>query len=281
MSLKMVLLDADGTLWRGAAAIDGAPEFIRRVKAAGLRCGLVSNNSGPNRNSYVEKCRKLDLDFAVREIFSVNHLSGHWIARNYPDKRVLVLGSQMLFRNLRHHVEVTDATDWLEEHGAGQPQHTPDDLQVLKEAAFDVVFIGIDVNVSYLKLALASIACQRGAKLIAANPDYSFPFEDGWVLPGNGSVVQLVASVAGVEPEFLGKPSLHLVEQIEEETGIGRSEMLMIGDRVETDIEFARRAGMPSYLVMTGVSSDAAVVDGMPDVKVATNLSEIAADLGI
>jgi len=279
MPAKLILLDADGTLWRGGAALDGAPEFVHRVKAAGLSCVLVSNNAGPDRNSYAEKCRKLGLDFTESEIFSVNHLAGPWVARNYPGKRVLVLGSDMLVATMRQHVDVANATEWLEQHGAGARRHTPDDLLLLKEAAFDIVLIGIDVNASYLKLALASVLCQRGAKLVGANPDYSFPFEGGYVLPGNGSIVRLVASVAGVEPEFLGKPSLHLLEQIEEETGIDRGDMLMIGDRVETDIEFARRAGMPSYLVMTGVCRDAKEVDGMTGVKVAADLAAVAEEL--
>ena len=62
---------------------------------------------------------------------------------------------------------------------------------------------------------------------------------------------------------------------------MARGEMLMIGDRVETDIEFARRAGMPSYLVMTGVCRDAAEADGMPGVKVAADLGQVAQELGL
>jgi 4-nitrophenyl phosphatase len=279
MPPRLILLDADGTLWRGASAIDGAPEFVRRVKAAGIGCVLVSNNAGPDRNSYVEKCRKLNLDFSEHEIFSVNHLAGPWIAKNYPGKRVLVIGSDMLVSTMRNHAEITKAGEWLEQHGVGHRLHTPDDLKVLNEAEFDVVLIGIDVNASYLKLALASVLVQRGAQLVGANPDYSFPFEGGHVLPGNGSIVSLVASVAGVEPEYLGKPSLHLLSQIEEETGVGRGEMLMIGDRIEIDIEFARRAGMASYLVMTGVCTDASPVADMADINVAASLTQVAQEL--
>lgn len=281
MRPKLILLDADGTLWRGGAAIEGAPEFVRRVKAAGIGRVLVSNNAGPDRNSYAEKCRRLDLDFSEEEIFSVNHLAGPWIARHYPGRRVLVIGSDMLVGTMRLHAEVTKAGEWLDEMGVGQRMHTPDDLAVLREAEFDVVLIGIDVNASYLKLALASVLVQRGAQLIGANPDYSFPFEGGYVLPGNGSIVKLVASVAGVEPEFLGKPSLHLLDQIEEETGVDRNEMLMIGDRIETDIEFAQRAGIPSYLVMTGVCSDPTPAQGLANVTVAADLAEVARDLGM
>ncbi len=260
-------------------AIPQGPPFIRRARRAGMRCALISNNAGPDRESYAEKCKKLGLELSPQDIFSVNALAGPYIAKHYADKEVLVIGSDMLVASMRKHAQVISADAWLTGFGMlGQPA-SPDDLHHLVRASFDAVVIGIDVNVNYMKLALATVAVQKGAKLIGANPDYSFPFEDGVVLPGNGSMVDLVAKISGAKPEYLGKPSLHMLEQIEEETGIKRDEMLIVGDRVETDIEFATRAGMPAYLVMTGVERDPEAVNGMENVKVITDLSELEKEL--
>ncbi len=281
MPLKAILLDADGVLWRGRSVIEPAPEFIRRARAAGLSCLVVSNNAGPNREAYSDKCARLGLDLGPHDIFSVNHLAGPYVAAHHPRAHAFVIGSEMLVRSMREHTEVTGADEWLAARGAGGRAATPDDLQLLADIDFDLVMIGIDVNVNYIKLALACVLIQRGAILLAANPDYSFPFAGGVILPGNGSIVSLVAEVSGVEPHYLGKPSLHLLEQIERETGIARAEMVMIGDRPETDYDFARAAGIFTYMVETGVTPKAELPEDSDDVMVLPTLSEVAEQLGI
>jgi 4-nitrophenyl phosphatase len=282
MPLKAILLDADGVLWRGGDVIEPAPEFIRRAKAAGLRCLVVSNNAGPNREAYSDKCARLGLELSPEDIFSVNHLAGPYVAAHHPRARAFVIGSEMLVRSMREHSQqVTGADEWLAEHGAGGRASTPDDLQLLSQIDFDLVMVGIDVNVNYIKLALACVLAQRGALLLAANPDYSFPFAGGVILPGNGSIVSLIAEISGVEPLYLGKPSLHLLEQIERETGLSRAEMVMIGDRPETDYDFARAAGIFCYMVETGVTPKDELPDTGDDVMVLPTLDEVAEQLGI
>jgi 4-nitrophenyl phosphatase len=99
-------------------------------------------------------------------------------------------------------------------------------------------------------------------------------------LPGNGSFVALVELVSGVRAERLGKPELFLIEQIERECGIARSEMVMVGDRVETDIELARRAGIPGYLVLTGVVTRETAPAETQSTHVVDTLSDVATALG-
>ena len=282
MSLKAILLDADGTLWRGGEAIPGAPEFISRCRRNGVRCILASNNAAPNREAYTAKCRRIGLDFGPEDIFSVNHLAGPFLARHYQGRRILVIGSEMLLGSILKHTPAVHADAWLEEHGAGQRLYTPDDLKLVNSADFDVVIIGIDANASYIKLALACVAVQRGAVLIGANPDYSFPFTGDVMLPGNGSIVSLVSGVCGVEPTtYLGKPTTHLLEQVEEETGIRRHEMVMAGDRIETDIQMAADAGMPGHLILSGVSTREDAARSGLAMEISETLAEMADKLGI
>jgi len=277
---RLILLDADGVLWRGGQAIEHAPQFIRRARAAGIRCLLISNNAGPNRQAYLERCQRLSLDFDPEDIYSVNYLAGPYVARHYPEAKVLVLGSAMLVAEMRKSLPVTSADEWVAAHQLDGRPTDPHDLRTVLNPGFDVVFIGIDANVTYLKLCLACAAVQDGAHLLGANPDYSFPVENHVVLPGNGSIVELVAGVSGVEPAYLGKPALHLLEQIELETGVKRHEMLMVGDRIETDIKMANDAGVPAYLVLTGVVSPADVPKAL-DAKVIDTLDDLARELGI
>jgi HAD superfamily hydrolase (TIGR01450 family) len=287
MQPRLILLDADGTVWRGNTAIPGAARFIRRAKAAGLRCLLVSNNAGPDRARHAARCAELGLDFAAGDIYSVNHLAGPYVARHYQGASTLVLGSDELVASMRRHTPVTGAEEWLVARGMpplaeGRGRAVAAaDLDLTRAARFDLVLVGIDLNVNYLKLALACAVIQRGARLLGANQDPTFPIEDGLLLPGNGSVVRLIAAVTGAQPEYLGKPELHLIELIEEETGVPRTEMLMIGDRIETDIVMAQRAGMQSILVLTGVSTAEQLPEGFTGVTVLPGLDEAADALGL
>ncbi len=278
---KLILLDADGVVWRGNQSIPGAAEFITRARQAGCRPLLVSNNAGPDRIAYVGRCEKLGLPLAAEDIFSVNHLCGPYLRKHHPGARTLVIGSDKLLSEMRKSVEASAAAEWLAEHGLAAGTATVHDLQAIAAACFDTVVMGIDAGINYLKLGLACAAVQHGAMLIGANPDYSFPVEGGIELPGNGSFVELVAGVCHVTPHYLGKPALHLLELIEDETGIDRREMVMVGDRVETDIQFAANAGIPAYLVLTGVTQPGNIPANLySGARVAADLTAIAADLG-
>jgi 4-nitrophenyl phosphatase len=279
---KLILLDADGVVWRGNQAIPGAAEFIDRARRAGCRPLLVSNNAGPDRIAYEGRCRRLGLPLSAEDIFSVNHLCGPYLRKHHPGAHTLVIGSAMLLGEMRKSVAVEAAEDWLAAHGLESGAAAVHDLKAVAGARFDAVVMGIDAGMSYLKLALACSAVQHGASLIGANPDFSFPVEGGIELPGNGSFVELVAGVCGARPIYLGKPALHLLGLIEEETGIGRAQMVMVGDRVETDIQFAANAGIPAFLVLTGVTPpDGVPVDLYPGAKVVADLAAIAKELGL
>lgn len=286
MRPRLILLDADGTVWRGENAIPGAAGFIRSAQAAGIRCVLVSNNAGPDRAMYHAKCVKLGLGFAPGDIFSVNHLAGPYMARHYPGARILVLGSDALVRSMREHTDATGTEEYLVARGMpplSEGRCRPvvaADLELLRRADFDAVVVGIDLNVNYLRIALCCAAIERGARLIGANQDPTFPVEDGLELPGNGSMVRLIAAVTGAKPEFMGKPQPHLLEQVAQETGVEYQAMAVVGDRIETDIVMAQQAGIRAYLVLTGVTASAPPAP-LPGVVTAASLIDVAADLGL
>ena len=286
----LILLDADGVLWRGAEVIPQAPGFIRRAQAAGHRCVLVSNNAGPSRSDYAAKCAKLGLALSEADVFSVNYLAGPWLKTHYSAQRVLLVGSPQFGSAIRAHgVDLTNSEDWLAGHGLTAADGAPvagrapaDIAGHLVDDDFDAVLIGMDTHINYMQLALASVAVQRGAKLLGANQDRTYPIPGGILLPGNGSLVEVVAHTAGATPEFLGKPQPHLLELIEAETGVGRSEMVMIGDRWATDIQFALNCGIPGWLVLTGVSRGEDAVQPLPPgIGVAEDLDEVATGLGL
>src|SRR5687768_1265885 len=132
MQPRIILLDADGVLWRGGEVITAAPGFIRRAQSAGIRCLLITNNAGLNRDAYAAKCRRLDLELCEQDIFSSNYIAGPVLARLHPGKRVLVLGSEQLVQSVAGHcADVTDAHAWLRQRGNEDWLHAPEQLDTL------------------------------------------------------------------------------------------------------------------------------------------------------
>ena len=112
----------------------------------------------------------------------------------------------------------------------------------------------------YEKLDRACHFLRRGAKFIAANPDWVCPMPNDEVLPDCGSICALLTASSGVKPEYIGKPNRNMIDVIAKMTGIPNEKICAVGDRLYTDIAVAQNAGSVSVLVLSG-ETDQAMVD--------------------
>ncbi len=252
------LLDGDGILWRGSKTLPGAPEFLRFLRERGHGYSLVSNNSSRRRESVAAHLTERGLKLSAADVFNSNYLAGRYMSDHHAGDDILVLGQDELMQELQswslrvHRAEDLMPPDVLADPGLGIAPFAADKLAVNPT----VVLVGIDTSVNWAKIVLACRLIEDGARLIATNRDYSFPAEGKYLLPGNGAVVAVLEGVTGADVTTLGKPETHLVELVEREKGVPRDLMVVVGDRLETDIELAHRAGIPSVLVLTGITPE-------------------------
>jgi 4-nitrophenyl phosphatase len=120
----------------------------------------------------------------------------------------------------------------------------------------DVVAVGIDVDLTYQKLKIASREIMRGAKFIGTNADKTFPAADG-IVPGAGAILAALETVTSVAPIVVGKPERIMFDLAIEKMNAVRENAATLGDRLETDILGGQRAGLKSIMVMTGVTTPA------------------------
>lgn len=120
--------------------------------------------------------------------------------------------------------------------------------------------IGLDTQLSYEELAIASLAIQNGAHFIGTNPDLNIPTERG-LLPGAGSIIQLVQAATRVEPVIIGKPEAIIMDKALEVLGLEKSDAIMVGDNYLTDIRAGIDNGIDSLLVLTGFTQKDEVAD--------------------
>ncbi len=251
------LLDGDGVLWRAGELLPGVKDFLALLKEKGIGYSFISNNSSKRRSTLLKSFRALGLPFSERDIFNSNYLAGWYIEKKHKDELILVIGHPELAEEIASRgVNVVTADDLLDREiqkfaGLTVAHYLPEKLKCNPS----VVLIGIDTGINYARLALACRLVQDGSLLIATNRDYAFPAEFGYFLPGSGAQVEVIEKVCGKKAITLGKPEPFLLKLIEEEKGISRAEMVIIGDRLDTDILMAVRHGIRSVLVLTGVTS--------------------------
>jgi 4-nitrophenyl phosphatase len=226
---KAYCFDLDGTVYRGKEGIESAVRFIHRLQEKGLEYYFITNNSSKTPIQLQHALKDIGIETDPSRIYSSAITTAMFIAQNYQDAKVFMIGSEGL-------------SFAFKEEG----------ITVTEDVESDVVVMGIDITVDYMMLARASVAVQKGARLIGTNKDIKFPTENGF-LPGNGSFVSLVANVAGVEPLYIGKPSPVMLEVIQDE--YRKEEMVMIGDNYDTDILCGIQFGCDTIHVNTGVTS--------------------------
>ncbi len=225
-----LLLDLDGTLFRGGTALPGAREALARAAERGVRLGYLTNNGSRSARQVAEHLSGLGFAAAVDEVVTSGQAAARALVQRLPARAtVLVVGSADLAAEVR--AAGLELTDRAEQADAVVQGHSPD--------------------TAWPRLAEACLAIRGGALWVACNIDPTLPTERG-ELPGNGSMVAALRTATGGEPVVAGKPEPWLFEEAVRRTGARRP--LVVGDRLDTDIVGATAAGLPALLVLTGVS---------------------------
>ena len=129
--------------------------------------------------------------------------------------------------------------------------------------------VGLDRHVSYAKLALAQyyLARDPSCRFVACNRDVTFPLKEGVKLPGAGTLVAALAACSGRAPEVVGKPEGHMLRLLQRKHALASERLLMVGDRLDTDIAFGSRSGTRTLLVLSGIATMADIpnAEAVPD----------------
>ena len=247
---KAWILDMDGVLYRGAEVLPGVKELLDALTLRERPVMLATNNSMSTPEAYEHKLKAMGLDIPASAVITSALATRDYLLQTLPEGAgIYVIGMPALREQLFE----------------GTPFHP---VQYGEEQPAAVV-IGLDLEFTYAKLKAAHEAIQRGALFIATNADSTLPTEGGLV-PGAGSIVAALAAASGRDPIVIGKPETPMLEMAMIRMGAQPEETVMLGDRLDTDILAGERAGMPTVLVLTGVSTreDLSSAEALPDVVV-------------
>ena len=248
---ELFLFDMDGTLYLGDDVYPGARELMDLLPRLGKRYIYLTNNSSRAGEDYITRLCKLGFPCERENVFTSGMATGLYLNQNYPGASVYLAGTRAFYR------ELISYGIRLVNDDSG---HTDVD-------SVDVVVQGFDTELTYEKLDRACHFLRRGAKFIAANPDWVCPMPQDEVLPDCGSICALLTASSGVKPEFIGKPNRNMIDVIAAQTGIPNERICAVGDRLYTDIAVAQNAGAVSVLVLSGETDAAmaAAAERQPD----------------
>ena len=225
------LVDVDGVLTHGRDALPGAVGGLAALRAFG-RPLVLTNNSTRGRDELAQHLRSLGFVVSPEEVLGSAFLAARYLTLHFGPSIVWTLGEDGIRREME-----------LAGHQlAARPE----------EAAW--VVVGMDRHLTYEKLAHALRALVGGARVLATNEDATFPTPAGLV-PGAGALVGALRGMGFPPDRVVGKPSTAAYEVALDVLGLAPDRVLMIGDRLDTDIAGAQAAGLDSALVLTGVST--------------------------
>lgn len=230
-----IVCDLDGVVYRSHEAIPHAVAALERARRAGVAIAYATNNAAREPAVVAAQLRALGLEVPDASVVNSSMAGAAYLAERVPPGApVLAVGGDGVATAL------VDAG--LRPVRAGAPAHA-DPVAVLQ---------GYGPDVSWRDLAEAAYTIQRGAMWVATNLDATIPTSGG-IAPGNGSLVAAVRHAVPNDPVAVGKPETPLYELCAARLGTALASTLAIGDRLDTDIVGANRAGMPSLCVTTGV----------------------------
>ena len=273
----LLLVDLDGVVYRGADPVPGVAAVLAARAKAGDDIVYVTNNSMHYRADYVTRLSAMGAPIEPDRVVSSARATALYLQEHEPGlRRILVVGAGGLEREMRDvgldvvtsgHAATRASQEAIDGYeAAGRP---------------DAVVVGLDPQVTYMRIAVAADAVRAGARFIATNRDPVYPTERG-LRPGSGSIVAAIEAACGVTPLSIGKPAPLLLEQAARVVGREAGDAVMIGDSLATDVAAARAVGARSVFMLTGVAGRDQL-DGLPPEErptaVAANADELASVL--
>jgi HAD superfamily hydrolase (TIGR01450 family) len=238
----VALLDLDGVVYVGEAAVPGAVPALAAARQHGMRLAFVTNNAARPPQRIAAHLRELGIAAEADEVITSAQAAAHYLADRLPaGAPVLILGAEGLI-------------EAVSERGL-TPVHSADDDPA-------AVVQGYSPDMNWRLLAEGAVAIQRGALWVATNLDPTLPSPRG-PLPGNGSLVAALQLATGASPVSTGKPDPTMHRETVERSGARIP--LVVGDRLDTDIQGATAVGCDSLLVLSGVTTPPILLRAAPE----------------
>lgn len=228
---KCFLLDMDGTFYLGNQLIDGALDFLEILRRKDISYIFLTNNSSKNRLSYVEKLKNMGCNINEEAIFTSGNATVIYLNSIMSGGKIYLMG-----------------TPYLEEEFKNAGFH----LVRGRDEKPDAVVLGFDTTLTYEKIWIGCDYIRSGVKFIATHPDLNCPLEGNSYMPDTGSMIRLFEASTGVSPMVIGKPNAYIIDAIMGKYGLTKEDLVMVGDRLYTDIQVGVNAGITSVLVLSG-----------------------------
>lgn len=258
--IRHVILDMDGTIYLGHRLFPETLPLLATLERLGVGYSFVTNNCSRSRAEYIEHLRTLGIHAPARSVVTSSHATIHYLQTKLPSvRRLLVLGSPGGKDDLRL---------------AG--------YEVVDEAP-DAVVVGYDCELTYDHLCRTAYFIKQGLPYLATHPDRVCPTNEPTVLPDCGAICALLETATGRAPDAIpGKPQPAMLDEVLLSHKLAADQVAMIGDRLYTDVQMAKGAGVLAVLVLTGEASAAEAAnlpaDRRPDLIV-TDLADFSRQL--
>lgn len=226
----------------------------------------MTNNSTKSRAGYLKKFTTLGLDVQAEEIFSSSFAAaGYLKQQGFPeDKKVYIIGEVGIVEEL----DLAGIKHVGGPEDAGKKVELKPGEMLVQDPDVAAVVVGFDREINYHKIQMATLCIRENkAEFIGTNPDAvtHLTAEQEWA--GNGSMVGAIKGSTNQEPTIVGKPSQFMLDYMAKEYGISKSEICMVGDRLDTDIEFGNAGGAKTLLVLSGVTTEGTLLSPDNSIK--------------
>lgn len=223
---KLWILDMDGTVYLGNQLFPETLPFLQRIRESGASYLFFTNNASRAKDTYVSRLNGMGIPAGPENILTSAETTIAFLKRHRPGKSVYVVGTPDLIRSF-------------------------EDAGICVEEDAPIVVASFDTTLTYDKLEKACRYIREGAEFISTHPDFNCPVEGGFI-PDSGAICALITASTGKLPRYFGKPYEDTLQIIEEFSGVAREDMVVVGDRLYTDIALGAKHGVASVLVLSG-----------------------------
>jgi NagD protein len=233
-NIRHVALDMDGTIYNGSELFSCTKPFLAKLKELGIGYSFLTNNPSKNISDYLAHLNKMGVEATQEEMFSSAQATIEYIKKEFPEyKRLFILGTESMIKAFEAAGFISTADD-------------PDDIP-------DALVVSFDLSLNYKRLCRASWWAKQGLPYIATNPDKVCPTNQRTVLVDCGSIYTCIEYATGRKPDVvIGKPDPRMLGGILAKYSLTPDQVMMVGDRIYTDVQMAANAGAVGVLVLSG-----------------------------